>query len=64
VKPAQKMAEILEKQTLDKESILESSQRRMRDRPFACCAVMRGRQQSRAGFSISELDRALAMLWS
>jgi hypothetical protein len=45
---------------------MKSSQRRMRDRPFAKCArvAVRDRQQSGAGFSISELDRALAMLWS
>jgi hypothetical protein len=51
-------------ESLDGRFTLKSSQRRMRDRPFACCAVMRGRQQSGAGFSIYELDRALAMLWS
>jgi len=51
---------------LDSYFTLKSSQRRMRDRPFAQCAraAVRDHQQSGAGFSIYELDRALAMLWS
>ncbi len=50
----------------DKANIMKSSQRRPRDRPFAksARAAVRDRQQSGAGFSISELDRVLAMLWS
>lgn len=51
---------------LDKGFTLKSSQRRMHNRPFAKCArlAVRDRHQSGAGFSIYEIDRTLAMLWS